>query len=491
MTHRLTANINYPIVLRTLGYLLIIEACFMMIPLAVSLFYNDDGIKGIMLSFVITLTAGVFMTYGITPARKEFSTREAILLTASVWLLFSLFGMLPFIFCKPRLGVIDALFEAVSGFTTTGATVILNVEELSHGVLMWRALMHWLGGMGIILFTLAVLPILNYQGGIKLFNAEVSGITQEKLRPRVGGNAKSIWTVYIILTLCDFLLLLLGPMSIFDALCHSMSTVATGGFSTKNASIAYWGDWYTTVVTMVFMFLGGVNFQLIYLAATGRYKALLHNDTFHWYIVIILVVYLTILSRLLYEGYYDTWQEYAVYPLFQVISGITSTGFFADSFEKWGDAAHILIMMIMFFGACAGSTTSGAKIDRLMVLLKNTKYEFFKLLHPNSVKVLRVNGKVLPPEVVYKVIAFLAVALMIICISSLTLAMCGYDFQDSLFASISCLSNIGYGVGFTGDNGSFYDIVWQGKIVLMFLMITGRLEIFTFLVVFTKYFWQK
>lgn len=489
--HSKFARINFPILLRVLGWLLMIEAFFMALALTTSIIFEENAVKGLALSVIITAVAGICMTFGIRPTRNDMGKREAIMLTSLVWVIFSCFGMLPFIFCEPHLPIIDAYFEAVSGFTTTGATVILDVEAAPKGILIWRAIIQWLGGMGIILFTLAVLPMLNHQGGIQLFNAEVSGITHDKLRPRISQTAKSLWLVYIIITVLEFILLFCGPMNCIDSICQTLSTVSTGGFCTKNVGISAWNSKYVELVIMIFMFLGSINFQLLYRAGTGNFKALFHNDTFRWYCIIIASALVMISFSLIISNFYDTAYEYIAYPLFQIISGISSTGFMLANFEQWGPFTLILFMVLMFFGACAGSTSSGAKIDRLIMLLKNTRNEFYRILHPNTVTAVRVNGKYVASDIVSKIIAFLAIYIMMLVVCSIILTLCGYDFSDSVFSSISCLSNIGYGVGITGIHGSFSYIADIGKITLIFAMIAGRLELFTFLVIFTKYFWTE
>ena len=271
---RTRANINLLVVVRMMGWLLMIEAVFMAVPLIVSLIYDEtESVKAFLYSTLITAGSGALMTFGIHPRHTEMHRREGLMLTAGVWLIFSLFGMLPFLFDNALSTVTDAFFEAMSGFTTTGASVMTDVESASHGILMWRAIMNWIGGMGIILFTLAVIPMLNHQGGIQLFNAEVTGITHDKLRPRISQTAKSLWLTYVLLTVTLTVLLWLGPMNAFDAICQSFSTVSTGGFSTRNTSIAWWDSTYVEVVITIFMFIGGINVALIYTALTGRIRA--------------------------------------------------------------------------------------------------------------------------------------------------------------------------------------------------------------------------
>ena len=294
MARILTQQINFPIILRMLGWLIMIEALFMCLPLAVAVFYGETGTwLAFGLAVLITLTAGAAMTFGIKPSFKTMRKREGLILTATIWIVFSVFGMMPFLFTATIDNVTDAFFETMAGFTTTGASVIGDLENMPHGVLFWRALMQWIGGMGIILFTLAVMPMLNFKGGIALFNAEVTGITHERLRPRVSQTAKDLWLIYIALT--ALLAVLLSPVTgWFDAICHAFTTLSTGGLSTKNEGINFWHSQYVYLVVTLFMFLGGVNFTLLFNLLRGRFAKLLHSDTFKWYCIMTIGVALVI-----------------------------------------------------------------------------------------------------------------------------------------------------------------------------------------------------
>lgn len=489
MARERLAFINFPVVLRLIGWLLIIEAGLMILPLVTALIYHDSSIEGFSWSISITLVIGAGLAFGVKPKNHELMTREAILLTASVWVIFSLFGAIPFILSVPGISIVDACFEAISGFTSTGATIFPDVESLPHGILLWRALTHWVGGLGIILFTLAVIPMLNQRGGIHLFQAEMSGISCSRLRPRISQTAKGLWMTYIVLTLILGVLLCVGPMNLFDSICHALSAISTGGFSTKNSSIGYWNSNYVDWVIVVFMFLGSLNFHLLFRAGHGDFKSLFTNDIFKCYLVIVAVSTTIVSTHLLIKGTYDNGHDLILYPLFQIIASMTSSGFQIASFEAWGSLSVVIIILLMFFGACEGSTASGAHIDRFLVLLKNTRNEFYRIMHPNSITTVRVNGRPVPNEAVYKIIAFLAIFVMILAISTLILTLCGYSFIDSVFNSVSSLSNIGYGVGITA--GSFQPLADVAKITLMVVMIIGRLQLFTILVIFTKYFWVK
>lgn len=485
---RRRANINIPVVLRMMGWLLMIEAVFMAVPLIVGLVYDEmESVEAFLIAVLVTLGSGALMTFGIHPRNTEMHRREGLLLTASIWFFFSLFGMLPFLLDGALDNVTDAFFEAVSGFTTTGASVMTDVESASHSTLMWRAIMNWIGGMGIILFTLAVIPMLNHQGGIQLFNAEVTGITHDKLRPRISQTAKSLWMVYALLTVLLAVLLWLGPMNAFDAICQSFATVSTGGFSTRNTSIAWWDSTYVEVVITIFMFIGGINVALIYTALTGKIRALTGNGTVRAYAGVVLV-FVAICA--LYQWYNGTF-EHIGDTFFTLIAAMTSTGFSVTNYDTWGPFTTMLLMVLMFCGACAGSTTGGAKIDRMILLVKNTFNEFYRVLHPNSITTVRVNGKIVPGQTVMKVIAFLSIYLMIFVVGGIILTALGLPVLDAMFASLTAISNIGLGTGITGPEGSFAVLPDAAKWIMAMMMLIGRLELFTVLIIFSKDFWVK
>ena len=477
--------------LRVIGILLVIESGFMLLPTAVSAFYHEADFRIFAGTAALTLVSGLLMIFAIRPSEKEMGKREGFMLTALVWVFFSIFGMIPFILGSPGLLVSEAFFESMSGFTTTGASVLINVDTLSHGIHIWRSLMQWIGGMGIILFTLAVLPMLNSAGGMQMFNAEVTGITHDKLKPRVSQTAKRLWGIYTLLTIILFLLLYIGPMDLFDAVCHALSTMSTGGFSTRNDSIATWESNYVKIVLTIFMFIGGINFALFYKAAAGRPREAWSNEAFRTYVRMILVMYIIFATVLFINGQGKNFETLFVDPIFQIVSTITSTGYTASNFENWGTFVLMLVFIMMFFGACAGSTSGGAKIDRCLYFLKNTRNEIYRVMHPTSVLPVKVNGKVIEPEIVSKVTAFLGIYIMVITIGAVVLTLFNIPLVDSFFASFSCVSNTGLGAGITGYGGNYDIIPPAGKWVLSFLMLTGRLELFTVIVLFSPGFWKR
>lgn len=491
MARLLTQNINIPITLRVLGILLIIEAAFMALPTGVSVFYGETSTAlAFLITLLVTFSAGAIMTFGIKPKSLSMRKRESLILTASIWVIFSLFGMIPFMATGTLNNPVDAFFETMAGFTTTGSSTIADLDVLPKGLLFWRALMQWIGGMGIILFTLAVLPMLNYKGGIALFNAEVTGITHERLRPRVSQTAKDLWLIYVVLTIL-LALLLVPPMGWFDGMCHALTTMSTGGLSTKNEGINYWHSHYVYLVMSVFMFLGGINFTLVFHLVTGRFRRIVASDTFKWYFGVTVVSILLIVACMSYNGLCDNTADRWVLAIFDTIAAITSAGYASVDYETKGQFITLVLMILMFFGGMAGSTSGGAKIDRFIVMIKNTNNEFYRILHSNSVKTVRIEGRAIPHQVVAKVIAFLSIYMMVMVMVALLLTMMGIPLFDALYTSVSAISNQGIGYGVTAASGAFGLLPDAAKLLLAFEMLVGRLELFTVLVLFTRTFWIK
>lgn len=485
------AQINFPALIRIVGLLLLIESMFMLIPLITCLVYNENDYKAFLITILITSVVGGVMTIATRSSDKDMGKREGFLLTALTWVVFSIFGMLPFMLGDSKMSISDAFFEAMSGFTTTGASVMTSIDHLSNGIHMWRCLMQWIGGMGIILFTLAVIPMLNHSGGMQMFNAEVTGVTRDKLSPRISQTAKGLWLVYIILTLILCALLWLGPMSLFDSICHAFSTMSTGGFSTRTESIGAWDTVYVKSVLTLFMFLGGVNFALLFRAATGHVGDLWKSEVFRAYVIIVGVMLGLFVVAIVVNNQVLSWESVTIDPLFQIVSTITSTGLTIGDFENWGPFVVALTFMLMMFGACAGSTSGGAKIDRMLFLMKNIRNEIYRSLHPNAICSVRINGKVLSADVVNKVIAFLCIYVILILVGGIVLTATGIPLVDAFFSAFSCIGNTGLGAGVTGYGGSYDIIPDVGKWVLSLLMLMGRLELFTVLLLFTRTFWKK
>jgi trk system potassium uptake protein TrkH len=491
-THRKRSaiKIDRRSVSRVLGYLLIIEFGILLLPAAVCRIYGESDWWHFLVAGGGAGVAGALLLLaGGGAAPLNIGRREGYLVTSLIWILFSLFGMLPFMWgSNAVLPVADAFFETMSGFTTTGATVIADVESLTHGLLFWRSLIQWVGGLGIVIFMLAVLPALNQAGGVPMFNAETTGITHDKLHPRIRQTAESLWKVYALLTALLTVLLWAGPMNLFDAICQAMTTMSTGGFSTRNASIAAWDSAYVGWVVTVFMLIGGVNFTLVYTALKGNLRPMLKNDIFRAYVGIVVVYYVLFAASLLAEGSVKGVGETLLAPLFQIATAITTTGFSYAPYEKWGAFAIMLTWLLMLTGACAGSTTGAIKVDRLTALWKNLRREVELTLYPRHIKTIEINGRPVSSEQMQKVSAFLFIYLMLLVAGTLCMAACGYTVFDSAFASASCIGNNGLGYGATGAAGGFYTLPGWLKWVFSLLMMIGRLEIFTVLTLFSRQF---
>ncbi len=483
--------INTPMILHLIGRLLIIESMFMLVPLFTCIIYNEHDWEAFAIATAVTAALGCLLKYGVKPASLNMGRRDGCLLTAIVWIIFSLLGMIPFMLSDYHLNAGESFFEAMSGFTTTGATVIRDVESCSHGLLIWRALTQWIGGLGIVLFTLALIPSLNYSGGVSMFHAEINGITHDKLGARISHTAKKLWGLYTLLTIILIGLLWIGPMDFFDSVCHAFSAISTGGYSTRNASIGAFNSPYVKIVMTAFMFIGGVNFSLIFIAAKGKLRAFWENDVFKAYIGFIAVFYLLICGSILLHGGYKGVESVTIDPLFHIVSATTSTGFSVGNFEAWGPLTLTLTMIMMYMGACSGSTTGGAKIDRLLYLLKSFRVEMKRAIRPRSMRAVSINGVYITPEKSSELVAFLLIYTMLILAGGVMLASMDFPVVDAFFASVSCVGNGGLGAGVTGITGSFDFLPEVGKWVMSFLMLAGRLEVFTIIILFAPSFWKK
>ena len=490
MTFKTKSYINIRLLLKLWGWLLLIESAFMLIPTITSFIYKEDATISFLGVTIFTALSGLLLKY-IKTKSNDMGKREAILLTSSVWIVFTLFGMLPFLLVGTHDSITDAFFETMSGFTTTGASVLTSVESLPRGILIWRCIIQWIGGLGIILFTLAILPMLNNQGGIQLFNAEVTGITHDKLRPRISASAKGLWLVYIILTIILIVLLSFSEMTLFDSICHGLSTMSTGGFSTHDQSIGAWNSIYVKSVVCVFMFLGGINFSLLYKVSLGNFIDARKNDALKWYVLSILISYVLLVSSVCLNSSSTNLKDIFLDPLFQTVSIISSTGLTEPDFLNWGSVSVIILIIMMFMGACAGSTSGGAKIDRIIVLVKYLRNEFYKIMRPNAVTTVRINGRGTPTFIVQKTLAFLFLYILIIIIGGVLLSLCGLPLKDSFFCCLSAISNTGLGTESTGIANSYELIPDFGKWILSFIMLVGRLELYTILLLFTSFFWKK
>ncbi len=479
--------INIAIVLKVLSFLLVVEGVFMLsgIPFAI---YYKESIWPLLSSSLITIFVGlpVFLLTKKND-RKNVGKREGYLIVALTWVTISVFGTLPFLFSGAITNYTDAFFETISGFTTTGATILENIETLPKSILYWRAMTHWIGGMGIIVLTVAILPFLGI-GGLQLMIAEMPGITPDKLHPRITETAKRFWGIYVIFTMAEILLLWFGEMNFFESVCHSFATMATGGFSTRNASIAAFGP-YSQYVIIFFMFLAGTNFTLHYFALHRQFKKVISNEEFkvYFWIVTILTIFIAI-GLFLSENLSP--ENSIRNSLFTVTSILTTTGFVTSDYSIWPSFLWMLIFAIMFIGGSAGSTGGGVKIIRILLLIKNSLLEMKRSIHPQAIIPVKYNKKSVSQQLIFNVMAFFLIYFIIFSTGTLVLSMFGYDFLTSVGASIATLGNIGPGIGGVGpvDNYAFFSI--PSKWILSFLMLLGRLELFTILIVLSPAFWK-
>jgi len=485
------SNFNYRFIFKTIGFLLIIESLFMMVATVFSFYYHETAGDAMLISSVITFFSGILIRLiGTDDYEKPIGKRESFLVVSLTWVILSAFGMLPFYLSGAIPDISNAYFETMSGFSTTGASILTDIDSMPKGLLLWRSITQWIGGIGIIVFALAILPIVGGNASV-LYDAETTGIVHERFRPRITQVAKRLWITYIFVTAILFLLLWAGPMNIFDSICHALATMSTGGYSTKQASIAYWDSPYLEYVLSVFMFIGGTNFALIYFLLQGVPKKLIKDEEFRWYAVICLVFTVIIAGSLYFSGTFDNIEYSFRTSMFQVISIITTTGFTSVDYMDWGAFYIFMLCLLMLFCACAGSTSGGIKIVRIIVLFKNAINEFKRQVHPNAILPVRLNGQVIPIDVVTKILAFMFLYLAILVISFLVLSFMGINFEESIGAAITCMGNVGPGLGEIGHSGHFNDIPAVSKWYLCFLMLTGRLELFTVLSLFMPAFWKR
>lgn len=481
--------LNHRTIIRILGVILVTEGFFMLLSVPVSLIFKEKDFYYFLLAGAITITAGLAAYLPLRKTVPKLNRRDGYMIVTGAWVLFSLFGTLPFLLTGSISNFTDAFFETISGFTTTGASILNNIEELSHGVLFWRSLIQWLGGMGIILLTLLLLPYLGI-GGVQLFSAEVPSPTPDKLHPHIKDTAKRLWVIYLVFTLTETLLLWLGDMGLYDAICHSLTTMATGGYSTKQASIAYWNSPYIQYVITVFMFLAGTNFTLAYFGMHGQFRKIWKNEEFKWYIGFIVGFSVLVTLGLFFTG--GGGLELAFrHAIFQVVSIITTTGYATADYLKWAPWLMVLIFILMFFGGSAGSTGGGPKIMRIVVMLKNSTQELKRMVHPNALIPVRLNKMAVEEKVVNSVLAFMAFYGIIAVISMGVMAALGNDLDTSIGSVAATLGNIGPGIGKVGPALNFSEIHVVGKWFLSFLMLVGRLELFTVLVLFSPTFWRR
>ena len=483
--------VNFRIISKIIGSLLFIEAFFMAWCVGLAFLFNEDDRIAFLLSMLLTFgSAFLFLLMG-RKAENSLSRHDAFVVVTAVWVIFSFFGMFPFLIHGSIPNVTDAFFESTSGFTTTGASIIDDVEVLPHGILFWRSLMQWIGGLGIVFFTIAILPSL-VGGSVKVFAAEATGPIKAKMHPRLSTTAKWIWSIYLLLTVGCGLSFWTAGMNWFDATNYSMTTTATGGFSIHNDSLAFFQSQSIDYIAILFQFLAGINFTLLYISIfKARFRDLLRNSEFKFYICLVLLATLGIMLVLLTQMDYSL--EHAFRSgLFQVVSFMTTTGIFSDDVAQWPHITWIILGAVMFTGACAGSTSGGFKCIRAVMTLKTLRNNFRQILHPNAVLPVKINGQSVPQSRIVALFAFFTLFMLMILVTAGIMLVSGIDMVNSIVIALSCVSNIGPSL--STDIGA--NITWSAmpdyiKWVLCLLMLMGRLEIMTVLVLFTPSFWKE
>ena len=473
----------------------------MLIAAVVSGIYNDGATLDIALASIVSMFIGITSMYFTREHKKEVKRKEGYIIVAFGWIVMTISGMLPYLFSGSIPSITNAFFETMSGYTTTGASILDDIEVLPEGILLWRSLTHWIGGMGIIVLAIAILPLLGI-GGMQLFSAEAPGPSADKLHPRITDTAKRLWYIYLGYTVAETLLLKLAGMSFFDAVNHSLATLSTGGFSTKNASLAYWNDQpMIQYIVILFMFLAGTNFVLSYFAFKGKIQRVIKDEEFKFYSIFIIVFTVIVALVIYFEANIPVSDYHPMvkgigessfrHGLFQVVSVITTTGFVTADFTDWTPFLTVFFFGLMFLGGSAGSTAGGIKVMRHLLIIKNGILEFKRTLHTNAVIPVRYNNKTVREHIVYNIIAFFVLYMLSFIIGSMVLGFLGLDFESAIGGAASSLGNVGPAFGSLSPLNNFNDLPVLGKWWCTFLMLLGRLELFTVLIILTPYFWKS
>jgi len=495
-------RLNYQIILHVMGLLLLCNGGFMLLATLVSYIYDDGVTLEISTAALVTLFTGTLLMFTTRGHSKEVKKREGYIIVTFGWIFMALSGSLPYLISESIPTFTNAFFETMSGYTTTGASILNDIEAIPKGILFWRSLTHWIGGMGIIVLAIAILPLLGI-GGMQLFSAESPGPSADKLKPRITDTAKRLWLIYVSYTVAETILLWMAGMTFFDAINHAFSTLSTGGFSTKNASLAYWNDNPAIqYIIILFMLLAGSNFVLSYFAFKGQVQKILHDDEFKWYMFFIfgftaisaLVVYFqadVAISSIEHPMVWGEAESAFRHSLFQVLTVITTTGFVSADYTMWTPFLTILYFGLFFLGGSAGSTAGGVKVMRHIIMIKNGIIEFKRTLHPNAILPVRFNGKSISKEIVFNILGFFILYMLSFIIGAVVFAGMGLDFQTAIGGAASSLGNIGPAFGGLSPVNNFDILSDFGKWWSAFLMLIGRLELFTVLIILTPFFWRN
>ncbi len=484
---------NFQFVFNSLGFILVIESVLMTLSAFVGEIYRESATYSLYISAIITLLAGasLILLGRKRNSHKRISQREAFLTVTTAWLLMAFFGAIPYLLSEAIPSYTDAFFESVSGFTTTGSSTLINIEAFPKSLHFWRSLTQWIGGVGIIIFVMSILPLFG-GSALHFYNAEATGVSKDQLRMRISDSTRSMSITYVVFTIVGFLLLWAGPMDAFDAACHSLTSISTGGFSTKQESIAFFNSAYTEYVIIFLMFSGGVRFLLLFQLFRHFSGQIFKDEEFRWYVLIIVVATSLILLSLYFGNYKTGSIENTIRTaLFQVVSAISSTGFATTNILKWGQFYWFVILALILFCGSEGSTSGGMKISRLIILVKNTNVVLQRQVHPQAVYTVRINKQVFSNTIIEKVLAFVFLYLTIMGVSAIILSLNGLTFDESIGTSISSMSSYGFGQGDYGPSVNYSTLNSFTKHYLSFLMIVGRLEVFTVLSLFFPGFWKR
>ena len=478
---------NYRMTTFIIGKMLGVEGALLLLPAAVAFLYGEkSGLSFLMVSAVLLI---IFLIFGRKkPGNKLIYGKEGLVIVGSAWILWSLFGALPFFISGCIPNYLDAFFETVSGFTTTGSTILTDIEALPMGMAFWRSLTHWIGGMGVLVFVM-MLTSLDDESSMHLMRAEVPGPEADKLVPKARSTAKILYSMYFVLTAAEVVFLLFGGMSFYDALIHSFSTAGTGGFSNRNASIAYYDSAYIDGVITVFMILFGVNFNIYFLLRLKNWKAALKNEELRGYLGIILASMAVITLNIM--GMYGNILHAFRYASFQVGAIITTTGFCTANFDQWPELSKVILLGLMVIGACAGSTGGGIKVSRFLILMKSVKQEIRRMLHPKSVTIVQINGKKVGRDTMHGVYIYFICYILIMMLSVLLVSINNYDFTTTFSSVLTTLNNVGPGLAQVGPIENFSGFSPLSKIVFCLDMLIGRLEIFPYLLLLSPDLWRR
>jgi trk system potassium uptake protein TrkH len=480
--------VNFRIIARVLSLVLIAEGLLMLISAGISVLLKDGMAPSFLYSAIITIVTGIISFTPLRSIEKVYGNREGYIIVTATWVIFSIFGTLPFLFSGSIGNFTDAFFESMSGFTTTGATILTNIESIPEGILLWRSLTQWVGGLGIIFISLAVFPMIK-SVNIQLAATEFSGQQADKIQPRFIESAKRLIIIYILLTIAEAGMLTLAGMPIFDSVCHSFSTVSTGGFSTSNSGIAAFQTPWIKIILTIFMFVAGINLPIIYFALKGNFKKIKNNHEFGYY-ALLCFSFIIISAVVLFvsEGFKPV--KALSESAFHIISIITTTGYYTLNYNHWGNIMIMIIFILMFTGGTAGSTSGGIKIIRLLLITKNNRKELHRVIHPNAIIPVRLDEHIVTQNNIYYLLVFITLYFIVICASSFIISLFGYDIVTSFSTAASMLANIGPGLGEFGPYSNYSSLPVAGKYFLTGLMLTGRLELLTFLILFSKSFYR-